>query len=74
MAPKVVADVKMKNMAHIYTISDLLFLIGKFEVASLEKHVNSANPVKGNRRRSIGYCPYLWKSPLQAFQPAQQSH
>ncbi len=28
---------------------------------------------KGNRRRSIGYCPHLWKSPLQPFQPAQQS-
>ena len=28
---------------------------------------------KGNRRRSIGYCPHLCKSPLQPFQPAQQS-
>ena len=28
---------------------------------------------KGNRRRSIGYCPHLFKSPLQPFQPAQQS-
>ncbi len=28
---------------------------------------------KGNRRRSIEYCPHLWKSPLQPFQPAQQS-
>ena len=28
---------------------------------------------KGNRRTSIGYCPHLWKSPLQPFQPAQQS-
>ncbi len=27
---------------------------------------------KGNRRRSIGYCPHLWKSPLQPFQPSQQ--
>ena len=29
---------------------------------------------KCNRRKSIGYCPHLWKSPLQPFQPAQQSH
>ncbi len=28
---------------------------------------------KGNRRRSIGYCPHLWKSPLQAFQPRQEN-
>ena len=30
---------------------------------------------KGNRRRSIGYCPHLhdlWKSPLQPFQPAHE--
>ncbi len=31
------------------------------------------NKVKGNRRGSIEYCPHLWKSPLQTFQPAQQS-
>ncbi len=29
---------------------------------------------KGNRRRSKGYCPHLWKSQLQPFQPEQQSH
>ncbi len=28
---------------------------------------------KGNRRRSIGYCPHLCKAPMQPFQPAQQS-
>ena len=28
---------------------------------------------KGNLRRSIGYCPHLWKPTLQPFQPAQQS-
>ncbi len=37
---------KMKSMVHFYTISDLLFLIGDFGVAPLEKHVYSANPVK----------------------------
>ena len=37
------ADMKMKSMLHIYTISELLFLIGDFEVAPLEKHVYSAN-------------------------------
>ncbi len=42
-------------------------------------NLNSKGPTnfrlqtKGNRRRSIGYCPHLWKSPLQPFQPAQQS-
>ncbi len=25
-----------------------------------------------NCRRSIGYCPYAWKFPLQRFQPAPQ--
>ena len=30
-------------------------------------------PCKGNRRRSIGYCPHTWKSPLQPFHPPQQS-
>ncbi len=36
MAPKVVADMEMKSMVHIYAISDLLFLIGDFEVAPLK--------------------------------------
>ena len=38
------------------------------EYTSVEKVV-----AKGNRRRSIGYCPHLWESPLQPFQPAQHS-
>ena len=36
----------MKSMVHNYTIFDLLFLIGDFEVTPLEKHVYSANPAK----------------------------
>ncbi len=35
---------------------------------------NTRNAEKGSRRRSIRYCPHLWKSPLQPFQPTQQSH
>ena len=52
MAPKVVADMKMKGMVHIYAISDLLFLIREFEVAPLEKHVYPANPVKMTKPNS----------------------
>ena len=29
---------------------------------------------KGSGRRSIGYSPHLLKSPVQPFQPAQESH
>ncbi len=46
MASEGVEDIKMKSMVHMYTTSDLLFLIGDFEVSPLEKHVYSANPVK----------------------------
>ncbi len=38
------------------------------------KSYRLAQGTKGNHRGSIGYCPHLWKSPLQPFQHAQQSH
>ena len=30
--------------------------------------------IKGDRTRSIGYCPHLWTSPLQTIHHSQQSH
>ncbi len=53
---------KMKSMVHIYTISDLLFLIGDFEVAPLEKHVYSANPVKMTNGPILAVFPMVTSS------------